>query len=131
VSPNLALNDPYLGSEWHLAKIGAPIAWDAATGSGVTIAILDTGVDGTHPDLASRMVPGWNFYDNNSNTADVYDPAPKSLDQRRPQAITASAWRQSRAMRASCQSVSLTRAASGIRVWWLRGSRTPRIMALG
>jgi hypothetical protein len=35
------------------------------------IAIIDTGVDGTHPDLSSRMVPGWNFYDNNSNTADV------------------------------------------------------------
>jgi subtilisin family serine protease len=72
VSPTLAVNDPYVGSEWHLTKIGAPGAWDASTGSGVTIAILDTGVDSTHPDLATRMVPGWNFYDNNSNTADVY-----------------------------------------------------------
>ena len=67
-----ATNDTYFGSEWHLAKIGAPAAWDLATGAGVTIAVLDTGVDSTHPDLAARIVPGWNTYDNNSNTADVY-----------------------------------------------------------
>jgi hypothetical protein len=63
--------DPYLGSEWHLSKIQAPDAWDTSTGAGVTIAILDGGVDSSHPDLAARMVPGWNFYDNSSNTADV------------------------------------------------------------
>lgn len=66
-------NDPNYKSEWHLPKIGGPAAWSATTGSNnVTIAILDTGVDGTHPDLAPKMVPGWNFYDNNSNTSDVY-----------------------------------------------------------
>ena len=71
VAPGFAANDPYVGSEWHIAKIGAPAAWDATQGAAVTVAILDTGVDGTHPDLASQMVPGWNFYDNNSNTSDV------------------------------------------------------------
>jgi thermitase len=64
-------NDPYLGSEWHISKIGADTAWDKSQGSGVTIAILDSGVDGTHPDLAPHMVPGYNIYDNNTNTADV------------------------------------------------------------
>ncbi len=72
VRPEMVSNDPFLGSEWHLNKIGAMAAWDIASGVGVTVAILDTGVDGTHPDLSSRMVPGWNVYDNNSNTADVY-----------------------------------------------------------
>ncbi|MFN3650210.1 MAG: Ig-like domain-containing protein [Armatimonadota bacterium] len=70
--PERLPNDPYYASAWHLAKIGGPSAWDVTTGdAGVTIAILDSGVDGTHPDLAGRMVPGWNFYDNNSNTSDV------------------------------------------------------------
>ena len=64
-------NDPYLGSEWHLAKVGTSAAWDTTQGAGIIIAILDSGVDGTHPDLAPNLVPGYNFYDNNSNTSDV------------------------------------------------------------
>lgn len=72
VAPAAASNDPYFGSAWHLAKVGAATAWDVSTGAGVTIAVLDTGVDASHPDLSARMVPGWNFYDNNANTSDVH-----------------------------------------------------------
>jgi thermitase len=70
--PAFAPNDPYFGGAWHLTKIGAPAAWDLSIGTGVTIAILDTGVDGAHADLSARMVPGWNFYDNNADTSDVH-----------------------------------------------------------
>ena len=69
---NFAANDPYLGSEWHLDKVNAPAAWDLGQGSGVTVAILDSGVEASHPDLAAQMVAGYNFFDGNNNTADVY-----------------------------------------------------------
>jgi len=72
VAPSFVPNDPSYPNEWHLPKINSPTAWDRTTGTGVTIAILDSGVDPTHPDLAPNLVPGWNFSDNNSNTADVY-----------------------------------------------------------
>lgn len=71
MEPAATVSDPSVGSQWHIAKINAPAAWDYTLGGGVKIAILDSGVDGTHPDLAPQMVAGWNFYDNNSNTADV------------------------------------------------------------
>jgi subtilisin family serine protease len=70
--PATVPNDTYYSLEWHLPKIGAPAAWDTTVGSNsVIIAILDSGVDGTHPDLISQLVPGWNLYDGNANTSDV------------------------------------------------------------
>ena len=71
VKSTLAVTDPYVGSEWHLSKIGATTAWDTTQGAGVTIAILDSGVDMSHPDLVPNLVPGFNVYGNNTDTADV------------------------------------------------------------
>jgi len=66
-------NDPSYVSQWHLPKIAAPAGWDITTGSStVDIAILDTGVDPAHPDLAGKLLPGFNFYTNTSDTHDVY-----------------------------------------------------------
>ncbi|PWU06101.1 MAG: hypothetical protein C5B51_13005 [Terriglobia bacterium] len=64
-------NDPSYSAQWHLAKIQAPNAWDRTGGSAMPIAILDSGVDSTHPDLGPRVMAGWNYIYNNSNTSDL------------------------------------------------------------
>ncbi|HWG98744.1 MAG TPA: type VII secretion-associated serine protease mycosin, partial [Pilimelia sp.] len=44
--------------QWQLAALGADAAWRHATGRGVTVAILDSGVDAGHPDLVGQVLPG-------------------------------------------------------------------------
>lgn len=50
-----ASDDPLFDSQWPLAQIGAPEAWAVSRGAGVTIGIVDTGVDVDHPDLRSKI----------------------------------------------------------------------------
>jgi subtilisin family serine protease len=59
-APARAVNDPAFDRQWGMQLIGAPAAWDRATGAGVTIAVVDTGVDLGHEDLAPQLVPGIN-----------------------------------------------------------------------
>jgi len=57
-NPGLALtpNDPSFGSLWGLTKINAPSAWNITTGSNdVVVAIIDTGTDYNHVDLAANV----------------------------------------------------------------------------
>ena len=65
-------NDPQFPNEWYLQKIQGPMAWDTSAGAGVTVAILDTGVDPNHPDLVSRLVPGWNSASLNDDTTPLH-----------------------------------------------------------
>jgi subtilisin family serine protease len=65
-------NDPSYIAQWHLPKIAGPQAWAVTTGSGaVTVAVVDSGVYAQHPDLAGKLLPGWNFVQSNSDTSDV------------------------------------------------------------
>ncbi len=67
-------NDPFFtqGSEWHLAKIQAPAAWDVTTGAaGIVVAVVDTGVLASHPDLAGKVLAGgYDFVANDTDPTD-------------------------------------------------------------
>src|SRR5579872_3021304 len=65
-------NDPDFASQWHLSTIQAANGWNISTGSpSVPIAIVDSGADSTHPDVAPKLLPGWNFLTGTSNTSDT------------------------------------------------------------
>jgi|GEM_PF-1971395 len=54
-------NDPGYQNQWALPKISADSAWNTAKGSeNVIIAIVDTGINGTHEDLNGKVIGGYN-----------------------------------------------------------------------
>ena len=88
------LPNQFNGGLYGLDRIGAPEAWSRGyTGQGIVVAVCDTGVDRTHPDLDGNIwtnsrevagngvdddangfiddVYGWNFASGNNNTLDV------------------------------------------------------------
>ncbi|MGM0482565.1 MAG: S8 family peptidase [Patescibacteria group bacterium] len=67
-----ATNDPLLPDMWHHQKIGSENAWSMASSTGITIAILDSGSDTNHPDLASNLVGGYNVVSNSNDFEDIH-----------------------------------------------------------
>ncbi|HTC85844.1 MAG TPA: S8 family serine peptidase, partial [Candidatus Acidoferrum sp.] len=89
MTPDALPNDPYASLLWGLlgAGDGSPFgidaqgAWPTTTGSGVTVAVIDTGLLFNHPDLIGQSVPGYDMISNptvardgNGRDADASDP---------------------------------------------------------
>src|SRR5438552_6910660 len=56
VSTTAAANDPMLDQQWALPRIHAQHGWDlSAAAAAITVAVVDTGVDYNHPDLADHI----------------------------------------------------------------------------
>jgi len=78
--PPAAGDDPLRASQWALMKVGAPAAWQITTGSAdVVVAVIDTGINYLHEDLAANMwrnpgeIPGNGLDDDgNGKVDDVY-----------------------------------------------------------
>lgn len=60
----LTPNDPRLSEQWGFGTSAASInvrpAWDKSTGTGVVVAVIDTGIT-NHPDLNANILPGYDF----------------------------------------------------------------------
>ncbi|MDG4598056.1 MAG: S8 family peptidase [Candidatus Contendobacter sp.] len=59
--PLFVPNDPYYQYQWHYPQINLPQAWDVTTGAGAIVAVIDTGVALSHPDLQGQLVAGYDF----------------------------------------------------------------------
>jgi subtilisin family serine protease len=67
-------SDLFLSGQWNMRKVNAPAAWNVATGSGITVADIDTGLDLGHPDFSCtgkiKVLPGSDLVNNDSTPDD-------------------------------------------------------------
>jgi len=68
---DLVPNDLGWSKQWGLRRVEADYAWNTTTGGEIIVAVVDTGIDYTHPDLAPNYVAlGFNWLKNNTDPKD-------------------------------------------------------------
>ncbi|WP_433055598.1 type VII secretion-associated serine protease mycosin [Dactylosporangium sp. CS-033363] len=66
--------DEARSEQWQLSALDARDAWKVSTGRGVVVAVIDSGVDATHPDLVGQVLPGIDFVDPDAGDQGMVDP---------------------------------------------------------
>ncbi|HUT85004.1 MAG TPA: S8 family peptidase [Thermodesulfobacteriota bacterium] len=68
---NFTPNDEFYSYQWNFPQINLPSAWNKSTGSGATVAIVDTGVNPNgNDDFGGRLIQGHNFVKNTNDSSD-------------------------------------------------------------
>jgi len=63
--------DEFYSYQWNFCQINLPLAWNKSTGSGVTVAVIDTGVNPNgEDDFGGRLIQGHNFVRNTDDFTD-------------------------------------------------------------
>lgn len=69
-STAVAVNDPRSAEQYSLDRMQVRSAWGLSTGGAGIVAVLDTGVQFDHPDLAGRLLPGYDFVNDDADASD-------------------------------------------------------------
>ena len=69
-APAQAAPDPMRGEQWNLDTVESDAAHATANGAGAIVAVIDSGVNAAHPDLAGRLLPGRDFVQNDDTPQD-------------------------------------------------------------
>ncbi|MFI5906243.1 type VII secretion-associated serine protease mycosin [Dactylosporangium sp. NPDC051541] len=66
--------DEARSEQWQLGALDARDAWKVSTGRGVIVAVIDSGVDASHPDLDGQVLPGVDLVDPGAGNQGQFDP---------------------------------------------------------